>query len=183
MNVARIRALAAVSALVIATLFLVYYTVHRDSQTHASYAVGCPAGTIAIVTSPLPNTNTITLKVWNGSNRPGLAEQVAGDFRQRGFVVQPVGKSDNKPVTSEVASISYGPQTVGAAWVVRAYFLMTDAASDANMHFDLKRTTKVIDVVLGKGFRQLGAPTEVNQAIAALGTPNAPPGTCAHNSS
>ena len=34
-------------------------------------------------------------------------------------------------------------------------------------------------MVIGKGFRQLGARTEVNQAIAALGTPAAPKGTCA----
>lgn len=181
MNAARIRALAVVSTLMIATLVLVYFTMHRDSQTHASYASGCPAGTIAIVTSPLPTTNTITIKVWNGSKRVGLADQVADDFRHRGFTVEKVGRHDNKPTTDVVASISYGPQTVGAAWVVRAYFLMTDMSTDSNMHFDLKRKSAVIDVVLGKGFRQLGAPTEVNQAIAALGTPTAPKGTCAKN--
>lgn len=181
MNAARVRALAVVSTLVVATLVLVYVTVHRDTQTHASYAGGCPHGTIAIVTSPLPTTNTITLKIWNGSNRVGLAEQLADDFRHRGFIVEAVGEHDNKPAIDAVAGISYGPQAVGAAWVVRAYFLMTDSSSDANMHFDLKRKTDVVDVVIGKGFRQLGAPTEVNQAIAALSTPTAPPGTCAKN--
>ena len=50
------------------------------------------------------------------------------------------------------------------------------------MHFSLKNKTKVVEVVIGTGFRQLGAKTEVNQAIAALGTPAAPAGTCAQRS-
>ncbi len=186
MNAARVRAVSVVSLLMIGALVLVFFTMRKDTQTHASYLGSCPGGSVPVVVHPLPNTDQINLKVWNGSNVPGEAENVASDFSHRGFQVAKVGKHDNKPVFPGVAQLYYGPSAVGAAWVVRAYFLMTDtdpkdpAHFDMSaMHFDPKRTNNVIDVVLGRGFRQLGARTEVNQAIAALGTPEAPPGTCA----
>ena len=78
-----------------------------------------------------------------------------------------------------MANIYFDPSTVAAAQVVRAEFLMTDQSQISAMKFNIKSKSKVIDVVIGKGFRQLGARTEVNQAIAALGTPTAPKGTCA----
>jgi hypothetical protein len=172
----------------VSALILVFYTMHKDTQTHASYLHDCAPGSIPVVVHPLPDETQINLKVWNGSNVPGEAEKVASDFTHRGFKVAKVGKHDNKPVFNGVAQLYYGPSTVGAAWVVRAYFLMTNldpknpAQFDmSNMHFDPKRKSNVVDVVLGKSFRQLGARTEVNQAIAALGTPNAPPGTCAES--
>jgi hypothetical protein len=181
MNAARIRAVSIVSFLVVAALVLVFVALHRDTQTHASYAKKCPAGTVEIVTDPLPVESAITLKLYNASARPGLADQVADQFRHLKFKVEPVKSKDNKPVTTSVADISYGPKTVGAAQVVRAYLLMTDPSTDANMHFDLKSTSTVVTLALGKGFRQIGAPTEVHQAIAALGIPAAPKGTCAKN--
>lgn len=186
MNAARIRALAAVSTLMVGALVLVFFTVHKDSQTNASYLNSCPKGSVAVVTSPLPDTDQISLKVWNGSNVPGQAENVAAEFTHRGFQVAKVGKKDNRPVTDAVVQLYYGPNAVGAAWVIRAYFLLTNMDPKnptqfdmSNMHFDVKSKSNVVDVVLGKAFRQLGAETEVNQAIAALGTPTAPQGTCA----
>lgn len=179
MKTARIRALWTVGFLVVVALILVYVTLNHDSQTHASYDKTCPAGAVKVTTDPLPVEESITLKIYNASNRPGLAEQVANQFRHRNFKVEDVGRKDNRPVTDSVADITYGPKTVGAAQVVRAYLLMTDPSQDANMHFDVKSTSTVVEVALGKGFRQIGAPTEVHQAIAALGIPAAPPGTCA----
>ena len=179
MNAARIRALVVVGTLMVGALTLVFVTVHRDTQTHADYLAGCPARSVIVVTSPLPNRNEVTVKVWNASSRPGLAETVAEQLRHRGYQVQKVGPKDNKPTIEGVAAIYYGPRTVGGAWVVRAELLMTDIGQMDAMHFNIKSTSTVVDLVLGRDFRQLGAITEVNQALAALGTPDAPPGTCA----
>jgi hypothetical protein len=167
--------------LVIAALVLTLITTSRDTQTHASYLSSCPAKSVPVVTNPLPPRNNITLKIWNGANQPGLAETVAEDLQHRGYNVEKVGDKDNKPTFNGVANIYFDPSTVAAAWVVRAEFLMTDASQIHAMKFNIKSKSKVIDVVIGKGFRQLGARTEVNQAIAALGTPPAPTGTCAQN--
>jgi hypothetical protein len=46
------------------------------------------------------------------------------------------------------------------------------------MQFDLKREDDVIDVVIGGNFKTLATPTEMRQAVALLGHPTLPPGTC-----
>jgi len=179
MTAARARALTIVGVLVIAAIVLTFVTISKDRQTHASYLSTCPANSVPVVTKPLPPRSAITIKVYNATNQPGLAATVAEDLQHRGYRVQPVGPHDDKPVVSAVANIYYGPNTVAAAWVVRAEFLMTRSSQVADMKFNIKSKSPVVAVVIGKGFRQLGATTEVNQAIAALGTPPAPTGTCA----
>ncbi|HKD99310.1 MAG TPA: LytR C-terminal domain-containing protein [Micromonosporaceae bacterium] len=178
MNAARIRAFVIVGLIMVGALVTAFVTIGKDSQTRAHYTSDCPTGSIPVHVSSLPPVNEINLKIWNASEHAGLAEQVADDFRHRGFNVAKVGTHDNKPTFNGVANIYYGPSTIAGAWVVRSYLLLTGDGTSSAMHFDIKRTSNVIDVVLGKGFRQLGAKTEVNSAIAALGTPNPPPGTC-----
>ena len=182
MNAARIRALIVVGVLMVGSLTLTFLAVHRDTQSAANYLSTCGDKAVPVITSPLPAANQITLKVWNGSQVPGLAQSVAEEFRYRGFNVEKVGAHDDKPAINGVAAIYYGPKTVAAAQVVRAEFLMTDPSEVNEMHFSIKDMSTDVDVVLGKSFRQLGAHTEVNQAIAALGVPNPPPGTCAKSS-
>jgi LytR cell envelope-related transcriptional attenuator len=183
MNAARIRALVIVGLLFISAVVLAKITISGDKQSHTNYDTGsCPAAAVKVVTNPLPDYSQINLKIYNGSKIPGEAQNVADQFSHRGFKVAPVGKGDDKPTTTDVADISYGPKTLGAAWVVRAEFLLTDLAhTESMMHFDIKNTSNVVVVTVGTGFRQLGAKTEVNQAFAALGTPPAPAGTCAEN--
>jgi NAD(P)H-hydrate repair Nnr-like enzyme with NAD(P)H-hydrate epimerase domain len=178
MTAARVRALAIVAVLVIAAVVLTIVTVDGDKQTHASYLSNCPAKAIPVVVKPLPERNEITIKVWNAGASAGDATSVAEDLRHRGYSVEKVGPKDNKPAISGVADIYYGPNTVAAAQVVRAEFLMTTTDQNQNMKFNIKSKSKVVDVLIGKSFRQLGATTEVNQAIAALGSPTAPTGTC-----
>lgn len=181
MNAARIRALVVVGVLMVGSLTLTFLAVHRDTQSTASYLTSCSNKSVPVVTSPLPSPSQITLKIWNGAQVPGLALSVAEDFRHRGFNVEKVGTHDDKPPVNTVAEIYYGPKTVAAAQVVRAEFLLTDPSEVSEMHFNIKDMSTDVDVVLGKSFRQLGAHTEVNQAIAALGVPKAPPGTCARS--
>jgi hypothetical protein len=78
-------------------------------------------------------------------------------------------KTDN-----QVAVVRYGPQTVGAAWLIRAYFL-----NESLNQFDKGRQDDKVEIILGARFKQLPTTTEVNQSIAALGNPQLPEGTCA----
>jgi hypothetical protein len=178
MNVARVRALALMSLLLIAALVLVFVTLHKDKQSTADYATGCPAGQVAVVIKPLPDVGQIDLKIFNGTKTPELASTTADNFRHHGFKVEKVTNKDNKPTTGGVAQIYFGPNTFAGAWVVRAYFLMTDPSEDENMHFDPKNKSDIVTVIIGTDFKQIGASTEVKQAIAALSQPVAPPGTC-----
>jgi hypothetical protein len=108
--------------------------------------------------------------VYNGTNRAGLANAVAEDLRSRKFTT---GKVKDTKAYKGIALIQYGPHTVAAASVVNAYFL-----GDAEMQFNIKRNDDFVDVTLGAKYKALGTPTDVHQAIAQLGNPSPPPGTC-----
>nr|WP_246001540.1 hypothetical protein [Allorhizocola rhizosphaerae] len=73
-----------------------------------------------------------------------------------------------------MAIIRYGPRTIGAAHLLNAYIL-----NEATMDFDITRTTDTVDLVVGGRYRQLATPTQMRQAIAIIGRPKLPPGTCA----
>ncbi|HKT00383.1 MAG TPA: LytR C-terminal domain-containing protein [Rugosimonospora sp.] len=171
MSIARVRALVLVSALVICAVVLVVLAIVRDKQGGASYgASSCPAGTVPVQTKPLPVESKIKINVYNGTTRTGLANQAADDFRSRKFTVGLV--KDGSHYTG-IAVLRFGPKELAAASVVNAYFL-----GDAELRFDIKRTDDVVDVVLGAQYKALGTPTDVKQAIAQLGNPSPPPGTC-----
>jgi hypothetical protein len=172
MSLARIRSLVLLSVLVLCAIILVTMAVVRDRQTRTVYGgKDCPAGLVPVATKPLPEENTIKIKIFNGNGAAGLGGQVANEFRNRGFSVDKQVKDTKR--YAKKARVTYGPKTVAAATVVDAYFL-----GDADMTFDIKRTNDVIDVTIGRLFTQLGTPTDVHQAIALLGNPSPPPGTC-----
>jgi hypothetical protein len=176
MHMTRIRALAVVGFLAVAAVVLVVLTVSRDTQNHQTQTEGCKPGQVP-VSLAMPDEPAVTINVFNATQQQGLGANVAAEFRNRKFNVLKIegekvgGKDTYYP--DEVAILRYGPKTVGAAHLVRAYFL-----NDATMKFDLKRDDDVVDVVIGGEFKQLATPTEMRQAVAILGRPKLPAGTC-----
>lgn len=177
MQMTRIRALAVVGILSIAALVLVVITMNRDSQGGDATADTCQPGNIPVNLELPESESEININVFNATQTTGLGANVAADFRNRKFNVGKVeGEKENgqdKYYPDEVAVLRYGPKTVGAAHLLRAYFLNETATQ-----FDLKREDDVIDVVIGGRFKQLATPTEMRQAVAILGRPKLPPGTC-----
>ncbi len=176
MHMTRIRAIAVVGTLAIAAVVLVVFTVSRDTQKVNAAAEECKPGHVP-VSLTMPAEPAVNINVFNATHTTGLGASVAADFRNRKFnVVKVEGEKVNGQDTyhpDAVAIIRYGPKTVGAAHLVRAYFL-----TDAQMRFDLKREDDAIDVVIGGNFKTLATPTEMRQAVALLGHPTLPPGTC-----
>jgi hypothetical protein len=172
MSFARVRALVVVGVLFLAAAVFVIIALVRDSQGDPRAAAGCPKNAV-LVNTRLPEENKdVKLKVFNGTAVPGLAEKVGEDFSHRGFTVDK--KKDNSPkAISGVAVLRYGPKAVGAAWLIRAYFLQ-----EADPQFDPKRQNDVVDVLVGKKFQQLATETEVRQSLTQLGNPIPPAGTC-----
>jgi hypothetical protein len=169
---ARVRALTIVAVLVTGALIVVYLAMSRDTTGSASpEAAGCPEGSV-VANLALPDVGDVKINVFNGTDQAGLASQVAEDFTNRDFQVLDSADSDNA-VEDEVAVLRFGPQAVGAAHVLQAYFL-----GDVRNEFDIEREDDVVDVEIGTDFRQLATETEVRQSIAALGNPQPPPGTC-----
>jgi hypothetical protein len=143
----------------------------RPPALHMAGAAQCPNGLVP-VNLDLPNIDHIRLSVYNGTARPDLAEKVAADLRMRNFVIIDIDRAPGS--YPDVAVIRYGPKAVGAAWVMRAFFL-----NEADSEFDPSRDGDVVDIVLGDRFLALATRTEVNQSIAVNGRPQPPAGTCA----
>lgn len=173
LSFARVRALAIVAVLTIGALVAVYLAMNRDTGSALAGDDGCAAGSVP-ASLALPPVNSVKINVYNATDQTGLASQVSENFANRDFEVLEHGDDPLGSEVDGVAVLRYGPQTVGAAHVLRAYFL--DAAE---AQFQLDRTDDVVDVVIGNRFRQLATETEVRQSIASLGNPVAPPGTCA----
>jgi len=171
MSFARVRALVVIGVLAVAAIVFVIVALVRDSQSDVVAGDKCPAGApIANVTLP-DDPNQVTVKVLNGTTTPGLAEKVTNDFKNRRFKTQSPGE-DKKRVKG-VAVVRYGPQAVGSAQLLEAYFL-----GQATPEYNPKRKDAVVDIVIGNEFQQLATTTEVNQSLVELGEPELPPGAC-----
>ena len=106
-----------------------------------------------------------------GTSQAGLADSVSTEFKNRRFTVQTPGKSKTK--FKNVAEIRYGPDAVGRAQLVQAYFL-----AQSDMVYNAKRKGAVVEIVIGSKFQSLATTTEVNQSLVEIGEPTLPPGSC-----
>jgi len=172
MSFARVRALVVVGVLAVAAVVFVVVALVRDTQGDAVTGGDCPAGApLADVTLP-DDPAEVTVRILNGTNTAGLADSVTNEFKNRRFTVQKPAESKTK--YKGVAEIRYGPDAVGRAQLLRAYFL-----DQSKLEYNAKRKGAVIDIVIGSGFRQLATTTEVNQSLVEVGEPTLPPGACA----
>lgn len=170
MSFARVRALVVVGVLAVAAVVFVVVTLVRDTQ-RGSTGGGCPPGA-PLADIRLPNDPAVVkIKVYNGTNKADLAEQVTNEFANRRFVVEKPGKSKTK--VEGVAEIRFGPDTVGKAQLLNAYFL-----AQSTMVYNAKRKGDVVDIIIGDKFQALATTTEVNQSLGAEGEPTLPPGAC-----
>jgi hypothetical protein len=177
MSFARLRALIVMGVLFVTATAVVTFAIVTDGQGDAQAAESCGAGDVpANLTLPDDNS-TVTLNVLNATSSPGLAAQVASEFRSQRFTVAKE-ETAPPPVLNAVAEIRFGPKTVGAAWVVRAYFL-----NKADMTFDIARADDTIDVRIGTKFLELASFTSQRQALGQAGKPRLPEGTCDANAS
>jgi hypothetical protein len=174
MTFARVRALVVVGVLVAFALVFVAVALVRDSQGGEAPVASCPEGWPRADLA-LRENKDIKINVYNATDEQGLAETVAEDFAGRGFQVKKKGNDPKKKGVEGVALLRYGPKGVGSSQVLQAFFL---AKADSS-GYDPKREDDVVDVVLGEQFQQLATPTEVNQSLVDLGSPQIPPGTCA----
>jgi hypothetical protein len=164
MSFARVRALVVVGVLAVAAVVFVVVALVASG--------GCPDGSVmANVTLP-DDAQGVTVKVLNGTDQPGLADNVTNEFKNRRFKTQKPDEAKKK--VDGVAIMTYGPEAVGSAWLLRAYFL-----NQADTQYDAKRKGTVVDIAIGSQFQQLATTTEVNQSLVELGEPVLPPGACA----
>lgn len=172
MSFARVRALAVVGALVVCALIFVTMALLRDRQSATPEARGCAEDAV-VADLRLPVPEEVKLRVFNATDKADLAKSVGEAFENRKFQVVERAADPKAKRVDAVAVLRYGPKAVGAAWLVRAYFL-----NEAKTEFDINRTDDFVDVVIGTRFRQLATTTEKNQALGQVGNPILPEGTC-----
>ncbi|GGQ59053.1 LytR C-terminal domain-containing protein [Couchioplanes azureus] len=172
MSFTRVRALLLVGFLAVAAIVVVVLAVARDSQGGPVAGPACPVGApVASLRLP-PGPSQVTVKVFNGTATPGLGARVSADFVDRRFQVQKPAMSRKQ--VADVAELRYGPEGVGAAQLVQAYFF-----GKATRAYDPARRGAVVDVVVGAGFQRLGRLTEAHQSLGIIGEAKLPPGACA----
>jgi hypothetical protein len=173
MTFARVRSLVVVGTLAVLALIFIVVALVRDTQSGgASPGAKCKDGYV-LANIALREPRDVKIKVFNGTDVPGRARALAEEFKNREFQVLQTGNA--KAAVNEVAVLRYGPKAVGSAHLLRAYFL-----DEATPQYDAKRKDDVVDVVIGRNFRQLATTTEMKQSLVELGgRPQLPPGTCA----
>lgn len=171
MSFARVRALAIVGVLVTCAAVLVAVTLFKDRQRGPIEQASCPKNAV-IANVKLPVPKDVKVTTIDATGTASMTSSVTQQLRNRQFQVTQSKRSED-PI-DEVAVLRYGPKAVGSAWLLKAYFL-----NKAETAFDIERTDDTVDLVLGSAFKKLATATEVGQALAQLGRPTEPPGTCA----
>jgi hypothetical protein len=104
----------------------------------------------------------MTLRVYNGSSRSGLARQVTANLKAMGFVVTDTGNDPLEARLRTAVEIRYGEGNELAAKTVSAYF-----AGRIRETTD-ERVDPVVDVVLGPTFKRVHTRREVNRVLEKL---------------
>ena len=106
---------------------------------------------------PLPAPSEITLNVYNTTWKEGLATEVAGDLKDRGFKIKSTGNDPQMTfLKDEVAVIRFGPEGQ------RAARRLAQQIDGAQLQKDDRTSTKV-DLVLGNKWSRVKPASEVPQ--------------------
>jgi len=106
----------------------------------------------------LPKPGTVTVNVYNATNRAGLAKRTGAVLATRGF---PIGHVANDPLGKSVkgvAEIRYGPSGEQGAKLMLYYVPGAVLVVD-------KRTDASVDLVLGEKFKQVAPQKQVDAAL------------------
>jgi len=121
----------------------------------------------------------ITLRVYNGSDRKGLAVQVTRQLQAFGFAVEDTGNDPLEAKLTTPLEIRHGENGVLAAKTTQAYLIgkVHEVVDD--------RQSESVDVVLSKSFTRVKTRKEVAAALVALTNTlpkNCPPGVTQNGS-
>ncbi|HEV2088376.1 MAG TPA: LytR C-terminal domain-containing protein [Cryptosporangiaceae bacterium] len=160
MSLARVRALVVLGVLTFVALVSVVWAMVTDSRSEGTVNAACATASAAAIPAP----KTVKVRVFNATDRPGLATTVRKALGKRGFVVIEVGNDPQAEEVTKPALIRYGPKGVGAAQLLRAHFTGAEIQDD-------ERKDATIDIVLGPQYTDLTPQAEVKAQLADLPPP------------
>jgi LytR cell envelope-related transcriptional attenuator len=150
-----VPALILLVALSVLTLVVWWRVMHRGSDEAAARGCQSVPTLAAIALDP----RTVKLRVYNATDRVGLAKKVADALRKRGFSI---GATSNDPLGGSrkvqgVGELRYGPGGANQALLTSLYFPGIKLSQDP-------RTDKVVDVAIGPAYRAVATAAQVTQA-------------------
>ena len=133
----------------------------------ASHAVAAFAPLVGVLA---PKPSTITVNVYNATDRAGLAGQTAALLKKRGFAI---GKIGNAPAALQHKVLGTAQVSGNSAAATRMTVLGSEVTG-ASPVTDLRKDASV-DLVLGNGFTALATPAQEAKTLALAAKPVAAP--------
>jgi hypothetical protein len=151
----------AIVALMLFFAFWYAYSYYRTDRDRT------PTATPTCTTTKTVAPASVTLNVYNATNRNGLAARTATEVRKRGFKVATVANDPLQKTVDRTAEVRYGKSGTNGAKLVLALVKGSRAVLDA-------RTDSSVDLVLGEKFTALApAPKPTRPASPSSSTTTA----------
>jgi hypothetical protein len=139
----------------------VWWNVFRDdAKDSAAAAAACETAQQA---APSLDPKTVSVRVLNATDQAGLAQKVADNLKQRGFVVDEVANDSSEREVTGVGEIRHGPRGNETAAYLAVYL------PNGGDYLDTRATAQV-DFVLGPEFAfpdSLASPEAVAAALTS----------------
>ena len=164
MSLARVRALVVLGVLALIAVVSVVWAIATDAQTGRRPVDPCVAASADA--AAVPPAKQVKMRVYNATDRDGLAIGVRKDLVGRGFTVVTTGNASQGETVTGVAEVRYGAKGVGAARLLHAYVPAAELVPD-------DRADATVDLVLGATFKDLTPAAEVQKQLDALPPPPA----------
>jgi LytR cell envelope-related transcriptional attenuator len=107
---------------------------------------------------PSLTPDTVTLRVFNATDKAGLAQTVAGQLQKRGFTVTEIANDSSGRKVTGVGEIRHGARGREAASYVKVF--LPGAGENTDTRADAK-----VDLVIGPDFKALATPDQVAAAL------------------
>lgn len=140
-----------------------------DSPSASSTPPSPCVTTTVTPSATLPKPATVTVNVYNATNRAGLARRTATVLRGRGFGIGAVANDPLGKSLTTVGEIRYGAKGKENALLLRYYLVGATLVEDA-------RTDTTVDVALGLKFTAIPDQKAVDAAMAKPVTVTTGPG-------
>jgi hypothetical protein len=142
--------------LAVAAVAVWWYVIRQEEEHVADKQAACSTVSAA---PPSLEPASITLRVYNATDKAGLATTVANSLKERGFTVGEIANDTSGRTVTGVGELRHGSLGKDNADYVRLFI------KDIGDYPDT-RADDTVDVVIGPDFTKLATPDEVAAALA-----------------
>jgi hypothetical protein len=153
-----VPALIFLLVLALAALAVWWNVLSDENARNEAQAAAC---SLASAVPEALDPSTVTLRVYNASDQPGKAGEVATTLQSRGFVVEEIANDPSDHEVTGVGELRFGQPGERAADYVRLFL------PDATDRKDT-RPTSVVDLVIGPDFAGLATEDEVAASLSPI---------------